>query len=82
MKSDKKDCLFDTSFRYAIIGIKNADYSHLSEKIVDIELLPRGYELYVGVFKNKEIDYVAIKNGYKFPFNIWYLKTNLQWIKF
>ena len=65
LESEKKYCLVDTSFRYATLGTKDADYGHLYENIVAIELLRRGYELYVGVLYDKEVDYVAIKDGQK-----------------
>ena len=59
LQSGEKYYATDVTMRYALLGRKNVDLGHILENIVYIELVRRGYKVYVGKSGDKEIDFVA-----------------------
>lgn len=50
----------DIGLRYMLLGNKKVDAGHILENIVYLELIRRGYEVYVGKNGDSEVDFIAI----------------------
>lgn len=59
LKSLEKYYVSDIGLRNFMLGKKAMDVSHILENIVYLELIRRGYEVYVGKVDDMEIDFVA-----------------------
>lgn len=70
LASDDKFYLSDHSFKFARLGTKNMNVGRTIENIVAVELLRRGYEVFIGTMHGREIDFVAIKQNEKIYFQV------------
>lgn len=65
LKTQEKFYLADVSLRYSVLGCTVDSVAASLENIVYLELKRRGYDVYIGKIKDKEIDFVATKQNEK-----------------
>lgn len=65
LKTQEKFYLADVSLRYSVLGYTVDSVASSLENIVYLELKRRGYNVYIGKTKDKEIDFVATKQNEK-----------------
>ena len=63
LKTGEKYYVSDLGLRYFILGRKIGDYGHILENIVYLELIRRGYDVFIGKVDDYEVDFVAINNN-------------------
>ena len=51
--------LADIGLRYYLLGTRSVDQGHILENVVFLELLRRGYQVYIGKASSAEVDFVA-----------------------
>lgn len=63
LKSLSKYYAVDLGLRTLLLGNQHTDIGHLLENIVYLELLRRGYKVYIGKLDDREVDFVAMSSG-------------------
>lgn len=59
LKTQEKFYLSDIAFRYSVLGYTKDSFASSLENLVYLELLRRGYEVFIGKTDHGEIDFVA-----------------------
>lgn len=59
LKTLEKYYVVDIGLRYMLLGFGSYDAGHILENVVYLELLRRGYDVYVGKIDSFEVDFVA-----------------------
>lgn len=60
LKTLEKYYVVDIGMRYMLLGSRAFDVGHVLENVVYLELLRRGYQVYVGKVDELEVDFVAM----------------------
>jgi predicted AAA+ superfamily ATPase len=61
LKTNDKYYVCDIGLRYFLLGNRGGEFGHILENVIYLELLRRGCDVYVGKVKDKEVDFVAIR---------------------
>lgn len=61
LKTLGKNYIIDIGFRNMLLGYRDTDRGHILENIVFLELIRRGYRVYIGKTGEAEVDFVAEK---------------------
>lgn len=62
LKTNPKYYATDPGLRKVVIGSSSSDAGHILENVVYLELLRRGYRVYVGKIGPSEVDFVAVSD--------------------
>ena len=65
LKTQEKFYLADVALRYSVLGYNEDSVAASLENVVYLELLRRGYEVYIGKTPDGEVDFVATRQGEK-----------------
>lgn len=63
LKTLEKYYAVDIGLRFMLLGRKNLDTGHLLENVVYLELLRRGYDVFIGKMDEFEVDFVAVNQA-------------------
>jgi predicted AAA+ superfamily ATPase len=62
LKTLEKYYVVDIGLRYMLLGKRSTDIGHILENVIYLELIRRGYDVYVGQIRGLEVDFVAINH--------------------
>ena len=65
LKNLAKYYVVDTGIRNMLMGYSDSDFGHVLETIVYLELIRRGYQVFIGKWYELEVDFIAIKQNEK-----------------
>lgn len=63
LQTQEKYYITDVALRFMLLGGKNLDVGHVLENVVYLELLRRGFSVFVGQLDNGEVDFVASRQN-------------------
>lgn len=67
LKTLEKYYVVDIGLRYLLLGKRGTDVGHILENVIYLELIRRGYDVYVGQFGELEVDFAAMnENGIEY----------------
>lgn len=81
LKFQEKIYLTDHGIREAIYGNNLRDINQVLENIVYMELLRRGYNIYIGRNNSSEVDFIAEKGGEKEYYQVTYLLASEETVQ-
>ena len=73
LKTLEKYYVVDIGLRYMLLGSRQMDAGHILESVVYLELLRRGYDVYVGKIDSFEVDFVVQNSK-----GTWYYRVALS----